>query len=160
QAGAPSSFKRVLDLALAHGRFVVTREGGTTLPAAVPVSQPRYATQPKGVGPFSKLRLVNVAPKLGLDFQQGAFRYSMAYDQQAMMGGGVCWLDYNDDGWLDLFAVNSYADVDMPEWASHGGLPQSALFENEHGKFVNVNSSSHAGIRVKGTGCAAADLNG
>ncbi len=85
----------------------------------------------------------------------------MAYDDsQAMMGGGVCWLDYNNDGWLDLFAVNSYADVDMPEWASHGGLPQSALFENVHGKFVNVSSSSHAGIRVKGTGCVAADLNG
>ena len=103
---------------------------------------------------------MNVAPKLGLDFQQGAFRYSMAYDQQAMMGGGVCWIDYNDDGWLDLFAVNSYADVDMPEWAKHGGLPRSALFRNDHGKFVDVSKASHAGIRVKGTGCAAADLNG
>ena len=108
----------------------------------------------------SKLHLVNVAPKLGLNFQQGAFRYSMAYDTQAMMGGGVCWLDYNNDGRLDLFAVNSYADVDMPEWAAHGGLPQSALFENVHGRFVNVSASSHAGIRVKGTGCVAADLNG
>jgi hypothetical protein len=84
----------------------------------------------------------------------------MAFDNQAMMGGGVCWIDYNGDGWLDLFAVNSYADVDMPEWDSHGGLPQSALFENVHGKFVNVSKASHAGIRVKGTGCAAADLNG
>jgi hypothetical protein len=114
----------------------------------------------KGIGAFRKLRLVNVAPKLGLDFQQGAFRYSMAYDTQAMMGGGVCWLDYNNDGRLDLFAVNSYADVDMPEWEAHGGLPQSALFENVGGKFVNVSNASHAGIRVKGTGCVAADLNG
>ncbi len=31
-------------------------------------------------------------------------------DEPAMMGGGVCWLDYDNDGWLDLFAVNSYAD--------------------------------------------------
>ena len=27
------------------------------------------------------------------------------------MGGGVCWLDYNSDGWLDLFVVNSYASA-------------------------------------------------
>jgi hypothetical protein len=77
-----------------------------------------------------------------------------------MMGGGVCWLDYNNDGWLDLFAVNSYADVDLPTWDAHGGTPPSALFENDHGKFVNVTGKSGAGLRVKGTGCAAGDLNG
>ena len=103
---------------------------------------------------------MNVAPQLGLDFRQGAFRYSMSDDPPAMMGGGVCWLDYNNDGWMDLFAVNSYSDVDLPDWAGHGGLPRSALFENVHGKFVNVSKSSGAGIQVKGTGCVAADLNG
>ncbi len=160
QGGATRPFKRVLDLALTHGRFVIVGQGGAALQPVARGSEPTYASQPKGVGAFRKLRLVNVAPKLGLDFRQGAFRYSMAYDQQAMMGGGVCWLDYNNDGWLDLFAVNSYADVDMPEWASHGGLPPSALFQNVHGRFVDVSKASHAGIRVKGTGCAAADLNG
>jgi hypothetical protein len=77
-----------------------------------------------------------------------------------MMGGGVCWLDYDNDGWLDLFAVNSYADVDLPEWDGRGGTPQSELFHNVHGKFVDVTKGSGAGIRVKGNGCAAADLNG
>ena len=38
----------------------------------------------------------------------------MTNDPPAMMGGGVCWLDYNNDGWLDLFAVNSYADATSP----------------------------------------------
>ena len=28
-----------------------------------------------------------------------------------MMGGGLCWLDYDDDGWLDLFVVNSYSEL-------------------------------------------------
>ncbi len=42
-----------------------------------------------------------------------------------MMGGGLCWLDYDEDGWLDLFVVNSYADVrlrpvDDARAASHG----------------------------------------
>ncbi len=160
QPGQTASFKHVFDLALTNGRFLLVGEGATKLPPAAPVSQPKYASQPKGIGAFKRLKLVNVAPQLGLDFRQGAFRYSWSYDQQAMMGGGVCWIDDNNDGWLDLFAVNSYADVDLPVWNAHGGTPQSELFQNERGKFVNVTAKSNAGLRVKGTGCAAADLNG
>jgi hypothetical protein len=160
QRGTQTAFKHVFDLALSGSRFLIVGDSGAPVSTAAPTFQTHYATQPKGVGAFRELRLVNVAPKLGLDFQQGAFRYSMAYDPQAMMGGGVCWLDYNNDGWLDLFVVNSYADVDQPEWDAHGGTPQSALYENVHGHFVNVTKGSGAGIRVKGTGCTAADLNG
>jgi hypothetical protein len=160
RTGSPTPFKHAFDLALTHGRFLIVGDGGAAPRPAGPVLQPSYGDLPKGSGAFRQLRLVNVAQKAGLDFQQGAFRYSMAYDQQAMMGGGVCWLDYDNDGWLDLFAVNSYADVDLPEWDARGGTPQSALFHNVHGRFVDVTKSSHAGIRVKGNGCAAADLNG
>ena len=91
---------------------------------------PSTRTSRRGSARSAKLRLVNVAPKLGLDFRQGAFRYSMAYDQQAMMGGGVCWIDYNNDGWLDLFAVNSYADVDLPDLGrARGHAAERALRE-------------------------------
>ena len=77
-----------------------------------------------------------------------------------MMGGGVCWLDYNGDGWQDLFAVNSYSSDDTVRWQAHGGLPRTQLFENLHGRFHNVTASAHAGLQVQGDGCAAADLNG
>ena len=78
------------------------------------------------------------------------------------MGGGVCWLDYNNDGWIDLFAVNSYADVDLPHLAMPtAGCPRSALFENRHGHVhERQQARPGAGIQVKGTGCVAADLNG
>ena len=121
-------------------------------------------TQVAAGGPESSalagLRLTNLAPSLGLDFQQGAFRYGMSSDTKAMMGGGVCWLDYNNDGWQDLFAVNSYASADAPQWEAHGGLPRTALFENVDGTFKDVSADTHAESAVQGDGCAAADLNG
>jgi len=105
-------------------------------------------------------RLTDVAQSVGLDFQQGSFRYGISSDYRAMMGGGVCWLDYNGDGWLDLFAVNSYASSDAARWQAYGGLPRTALFENRHGTFTDVSGQSHAGLAVQGNGCVAADLNG
>ncbi len=106
------------------------------------------------------LQLTDLAPSLGLDFQQGAFHYGMSSDTKAMMGGGLCWLDYNNDGWQDLFAVNSYASADAPQWEAHGGLPRTALFENVDGTFKNVGAATHADLAVQGDGCTAADLDG
>ncbi len=106
------------------------------------------------------LRLRNVAPQLGLDFRQGSFRYGMSNDYEAMMGGGVCFVDYNGDGWQDVFAVNSWSDADLPSWRAHGGSPTTALYENVHGRFQNVSKRAHADLAAKGQGCAAADLNG
>jgi Na+-translocating ferredoxin:NAD+ oxidoreductase RnfD subunit len=104
--------------------------------------------------------LHNVAAQVGLDFRQGAFRYGVTNDTAAMMGGGLCWLDYNNDGWMDLFVVNSYGEGDIGAYSANGGLPRTALFRNEHGHFVNVTSASHAGRVVRGEGCVAADFNG
>jgi Na+-translocating ferredoxin:NAD+ oxidoreductase RnfD subunit len=106
------------------------------------------------------IHLTNVAPALGLNFQQDSFRYGVSSDYTAMMGGGVCWLDYNGDGWEDLFAVNSYANTDTTRFEAHGGLPRTQLFENVHGHFRNVTARTHTGLQVQGDGCAAADLNG
>jgi Na+-translocating ferredoxin:NAD+ oxidoreductase RnfD subunit len=105
-------------------------------------------------------RLTNVAPSVGLAFTQGSFRFGISNESKAMMGGGVCWLDYNGDGKLDLFAVNSYSSDDVQTWDAHGGLPQSRLFENVGGRFRDVTSKTHAGLGVQGDGCVAADLNG
>jgi Na+-translocating ferredoxin:NAD+ oxidoreductase RnfD subunit len=104
-------------------------------------------------------RLSNVAAKVGIDFRQGAFRYGVTPDTAAMMGGGLCWLDYNNDGWLDLFVVNSYGEGDIGAYAAHGGPPRTALFRNDHGRFVNVTARAHAGRAVRGEGCVAADFN-
>ena len=105
-------------------------------------------------------RLTNVASKVGIRFQQGAFRYGVTADTPAMMGGGLCWIDYNNDGWLDLFVVNSYGEGDIGGYSAHGGLPRTALYRNDHGRFTNVTAAAHAGRAVRGEGCVAADFNG
>ncbi|HEX6761687.1 MAG TPA: FG-GAP-like repeat-containing protein [Gaiellaceae bacterium] len=154
---APSTFTGTFDLQQSGGRFVIVAMPGTTGAAVQPQTTQTVSELRSSAG---GVRLRNVAAQVGLDFRQGSFRYGMSNDYRAMMGGGVCWLDYNGDGWEDLFAVNSYSDADVAQWKAHGGLPRSALFENVHGAFRNVTTSAHAGVQVQGDGCVAADLNG
>ena len=133
----------------ASGAWTTAGSAGATVAAARPTSTA-----------LAGEHLTNVAASVGLDFRQGSFRYGMSNETLAMMGGGVCWLDYNGDGRLDLFAVNSYASADTPSWDAHGGLPTSQLFENAGGTFRNVTRRAHAGLAVQGDGCVAADLTG
>jgi Na+-translocating ferredoxin:NAD+ oxidoreductase RnfD subunit len=142
---------------LASRRYTLTQSGSRwsirgprTAVAATPVTRTAFAG----------FRLTDVADRVGLDFRQGDFRFGVTNDVHSMMGGGLCWLDYNRDGWLDLFVVNSYSYADVAAWTARGGLPRSALFENVHGRFVNVSKSTHADIAIQGNGCVAADLNG
>src|SRR3954453_12698757 len=109
---------------------------------------------------FEGIRLTNVANRVGLAFRQGAFRFGVSPDPAAMTGGGLCALDYNNDGWVDLFAVNSYSQADVDRFHKRGGLPRSALFRNKRGHFTNVSRRSGADLAVRGEGCVAADFNG
>ena len=147
----PAAFRRTVELALARGRYVLvgSRDGAGAA-----------ALRPAPAGDLGGVRLQDVAAAAGLRFRHGAFRFGMSGDPTAMMGGGVCWLDYDRDGWLDLFAVNSYGDRDYARWEARGGLPSSALFRNVRGRFEDVSRRSGAGLRLRGNGCTAADLNG
>src|SRR5881275_2653768 len=109
---------------------------------------------------FEGIRLKNVSGQVGLDLRQGAFRFGVSPDPAAMTGGGLCALDYNNDGWVDLFVVNSYSQADVNRWHKQGGLPRSALFRNKRGHFTNVSRRSGADLAVRGEGCVAADFNG
>ncbi len=118
--------------------------------------EPSALAEPRQAG---ETRLADVADEVGLDFRQGAFRWDVAPDVVAMQGTGVCWLDYDDDGALDLFAVNSYAVVEAARWRREGGLPETALFRNDDGRFEDVSEDAGANFAVRGTGCVAADLD-
>ena len=147
----PEEFVRTVHLALERGQYRIVRsEGGVSLAAA-------GARAPGSARVGSMLE--DVAADVGLDFRHGAFRFGMSFDSTAMMGGGVCWLDYDRDGWLDLFVVNSYAQADASAWEAKGGLPRSALYRNVRGRFVDVSADAGADLPVRGNGCVAADLD-
>ena len=110
-------------------------------------------------GSLGGTRFDDVAAQVGLTFRHGAFRHGISTDATAMMGGGLCWLDYDDDGWLDLFVVNSHADVDITPYEAKGGLPRSALYRNVGGRFEDVSDRAGAGLPLRGNGCVAADLD-
>ena len=101
----------------------------------------------------------DVAAEVGLDFRHGAFQWSVTGDPNAMMGAGLCWLDADADGWLDLFVVNTWSEGEWGRWNDLGGLPRTRLYRNDKGRFHDVTDATGAGVEVRGNGCVAADLD-
>src|SRR5919106_2096446 len=152
--GDPVDFHRTVELVFERGRYRMARsQGGVPLaPAASPPS-------PSSSDALGGVELEDVATQVGLDFRHAAFRFGVSDDETAMMGGGLCWLDYDDDGWLDLFVVNAYAESDLVAFESRGGPPRSALFRNVGGRFEEVGRRSGADLPLRGSGCVAADFD-
>jgi hypothetical protein len=126
--------------------------------AGVPAEAPARERTGSSSAAFA---FVEVAREVGLDVRHGAFRDRPVADPVAMTGGGLCWLDYDGDGRLDLFVVNGFAQADRRAWLEDGGLPTTRLFRNEGGRsFRDVTEEAGAGFAVRGQGCVAADLDG
>jgi hypothetical protein len=72
-------------------------------------------------------------------------------------GSGVALLDYDNDGWLDIYLVNgSTYDAETGKALA----PQAALFHNNHdGTFTNVTAKAGVGNGCWGFGAAVADYD-
>ena len=150
--------KRRLGVMRLAGAAVVS--GSVLLAACTATPTHEAAADPVRTPSPDGLAFTDVAEDVGLDFRHGAFRWEVSGDPAAMLGGGVCWLDYDEDGWPDLFVVNSYAQSEVARWQEEGGLPGSALFRNVEGRrFVDAGAGSGADLAVRGNGCVAADFD-
>ena len=72
-------------------------------------------------------------------------------------GSGVCLIDYNNDGWLDIYLVNgsTFDALDGKE-----PTPHAALFRNNHdGTFTDVTATAGVANDRWGYGCSVADFN-
>jgi len=75
------------------------------------------------------------------------------------MGSGACWLDYDADGDIDLYVVNS---AGLPGYVPARGAPDPAnvLYRNNgDGTFTDVTGTSGTGDRGYGMGCVAGDID-
>ena len=72
------------------------------------------------------------------------------------MSGGVLLLDYDRDGWLDIYFTNSPTVED----AVHGKKARSALYHNNHdGTFTDVTDKAGVGTPCMAQGGSVADYN-
>ena len=72
-------------------------------------------------------------------------------------GPGVCLLDYDNDGWLDIYLVNGSTYDALNGKAEP---PHAALFHNNHdGTFTDVTQSAGVANDRWGYGCAVGDYN-
>jgi enediyne biosynthesis protein E4 len=144
-------------IALALFGFAVSSSGRSPIPlrsqAAANHARPSESSptaNPSGV------QFQDVTAAAGIHF-----RHEHAASEQKLyletMGAGVAWIDYDQDGFLDIFFVNSgYTPFFRPAQP-----PQPALYRNNgDGTFTDV--TAKAGIRTDGTfffGVAVADFD-
>jgi hypothetical protein len=72
-------------------------------------------------------------------------------------GPGVCLLDYDNDGWMDIYFVNGST---LDAMNGKAAAPKAALFHNNHdGTFTDVTEKAGVGNERWGYGCAVADYD-
>lgn len=95
------------------------------------------------------------ARRAGIDFTHTR-GFTVRHWFPEIMGGGGCWIDYDGDGDLDLYVVQS-GDLQPGNRAN----TPNRLFRNEaDGSFLDVTDAAGVGDRGYGMGCAVGDYDG
>lgn len=104
-------------------------------------------------------QFTDVAGNSGLRFQHN-FGAQKLKSVLMTTGSGCALFDYDNDGWLDAFLVNSI-NLDKDGQPIAEGATYPALFHNQRdGTFKNVTKAAGITKATYGQGCAVADFDG
>ncbi len=122
-------------------------------PLAESLPDTSTASSPPKVTP----RFVDAAPSAGIRFTYFNDMVPGRYFMPEVNGGGAAWLDFDQDGWLDLYITNGCRlDAQSADANEH----VNRLYRNRgDGTFDDVTAGSGAGLGGFGQGCAAGDFD-
>ena len=93
-------------------------------------------------------------------FTDASAAAGLVMDSRPLLGWSTAFVDFDNDGWLDLFVSNGHL---YPQLAAHeGGLsyPQvDLLYRNQKGRFTLVDGGPGWGRRAVGRAAAVGDLD-
>ncbi|MEN3326973.1 MAG: enediyne biosynthesis protein [Acidobacteriota bacterium] len=97
------------------------------------------------------------------NFTDVTFQVGLGEVSIPFLGWGTSFIDYDNDGWLDLFVVNGhvYPAADEHQWGT-SYAQQALLFRNLKGKFERVGAPPGSALANAwtGRGLAVGDLDG
>ncbi|MFL2983512.1 MAG: CRTAC1 family protein [Candidatus Neomarinimicrobiota bacterium] len=101
-----------------------------------------------------QIKFKDYAQKRGLDFKHDHGGSGKYYYVESM-GSGVCIFDYDNDGDMDVYLVQS---APLPDWDKELIL-ENKLFRNDGYKWKDVTDEAKVGNRDYGMGCACGDFD-
>ena len=120
-------------------------------PAASSTKENPTPAKPRPSGP---IEFTDVTAQAGIHFKHNSGAFGKKYLPETM-GSGVCFLDYDNDGWQDILFVNS---MDWPEHQTGKSFP--ALYHNnQDGTFTDVTRAAGLAVEMYGMGCAIGDYD-
>ncbi|HXS76081.1 MAG TPA: CRTAC1 family protein [Terracidiphilus sp.] len=120
-------------------------------PAPQPAQRVRSAAPERPSGP---IHFTDVTAEAGIQFKRNSGAFGKKYLPETM-GSGVCFIDYDNDGWQDILFVNSM------DWPGHGNRKTyPALYHNNHdGTFTDVTKQAGLESEMYGMGCSIGDYD-
>ena len=113
-----------------------------------------FAQAPKGADGAAGITFRDITQRAGIHFLHNNGAFGKKYLPETM-GPGVAFIDYDNDGWPDIFLVNG---TDWPGQPAKHSTPK--LYHNNHdGTFTEVTHKAGLDIEIFGMGVAVGDYD-